>query len=76
MEKDIPILEGEEMWAQEAIDKSMYKVSYYMNGGTVVFKWFKTFKEATDFCVYKVPSGDVLEVKRYNNPEEFHYCAS
>lgn len=79
MEKDIPILEGEEMWAQEAIDKadkSMYKVSYYLSGQTVVFKWFKTFAEATDFCVYKVPTGDVLEVKRYDDPEKYHYHGS
>ena len=67
---DIPILEGEEMWAQEAIDRSntgMYKVSYYMTGQTVAYKWFKTFSEATEFSVYHVNSGDVIEIKRYEN---------
>lgn len=63
---NVPILEGEEMWAQEAIDKQgMYKVSYYMGGGnTVAFKWFKTFAEASEFSL-KVPTGDVIEVKKY-----------
>lgn len=54
-------------------NKSMYKVSYYLNGSSyVVNKWFKTFAEATDFCVYKVPAGDVLEVKLYDNPEMYN----
>ena len=60
----------------EKIDKSMYKVSYYMNGGNVVFKWFKTLHEATEFCIYRVPTGDVLEVKKYDEPEKFHYHGS
>lgn len=66
---DIPILEGEEMWAQEAIDRSntgMYKVSYYMTGQTVAFKWFKTFHEASEFSI-KINTGDVIEIKRYEN---------
>lgn len=68
--KDIPILEGEEMWAQEAIDRAKtgrYKVTYYMTGQTVAFKWFDTFSEATEFSVYHVNSGDVIEIKRYEN---------
>jgi hypothetical protein len=56
-------------------DKSMYKVSYYI-GSSVAFKWFKTLKEATDFCVYKVPTGNVIEVKLYNEPERYHYNGS
>lgn len=66
---NIPILEGEEMWAQEAIDKpkGKYKVSYYVGGGmTVGFKWFDTFSEASDFSL-KVKTGDVIEVKWYPN---------
>ena len=66
---NIPILEGEEMWAQEAIDKpkGKYKVSYYVGGGmTVGFKWFDTFTEASDFSL-KVKTGDVIEVKWYPN---------
>ena len=70
MTNDIPILEGEEMWAQEAIDRSQegfYRVSYYTTGQYVAFKTFKTFKEATDFSVYKVNSGDVIEIKKVEN---------
>lgn len=66
---DIPILEGEEMWAQEAIDRAntgKYKVSYYMTGQTVAFKWFKTFAEASQFSM-KVNTGDVIEIKRYED---------
>jgi hypothetical protein len=68
--------EREWMGLPMAEDKSMYKVSYYMNGDSVSFKWFKTLKEATDFCVYKVPTGNVIEVKLYNEPERYHYNGS
>lgn len=64
---NIPILEGEEMWAQEAIDHSgHYKVTYYKSAteSSVDFTWFKTFKEATDFAIKH--NGDVLEIKRYD----------
>jgi hypothetical protein len=67
---DIDVLENEEMWAQRAIDyrgKGKYKVSYYNSGQMVVFKWFDTFAEATDFCVYHVKTNDVIEVKWYPN---------
>jgi hypothetical protein len=67
---DIPILEGEETWTQRIIDerqKGKYKVSYYNTGQSVAFKWFDSFKEATDFCVYTVKTGDVIEVKWYPN---------
>lgn len=66
---DIPILEGEEMWAQEAIDRrrGKYKVSYYMGSGMkVAFKWFDTFNEASQFSL-KVPTGDVIEIKWYQD---------
>jgi hypothetical protein len=68
MTNDIPILEGEEMWASEAIDYSgWYKVCYYRTAleSSVDFKWFKTLKEATDFAI-KHPAT-VLEIKRYQN---------
>ena len=51
----------------ETTRSGMYKVSYYMIGNTVAFKWFKTFEEATEFTVHKVKSGDVIEVKWYPN---------
>jgi hypothetical protein len=57
-------------------DKSMYKVSYYMNGNTVEFRWFKTLSEATNFCVYKVPTANVIEIKKYDEPENYHYNGS
>lgn len=66
----IDILEGEETWAQRVIDeriKGKYKVSYYNTGQTVAYKWFDTFAEATNFCVYHVKTGDVIEVKWYKN---------
>lgn len=66
---DIPILENEETWAQRVIDerqKGMYKVSYYMTGQTVAYKWFKTFNEASAFSL-KINSGDVIEIKWYEN---------
>jgi len=72
IENNIPILEGEEMWAQEAIDTSYrqdgkYKVTYYMgSGNTVASKWFDTFSEASQFSL-KVKTGDVIEIKWYKN---------
>ena len=39
----------------------MYKVKYYM-GNFRVFKIFKTFSEATHFCIKGVKTGDVIEV--------------
>jgi hypothetical protein len=63
---NIPILEGEEMWAQEAIDSGVkYKVTYYADARESYVKeqWFATFKEATDFAIKH--NGDTLEIKRY-----------
>lgn len=46
----------------------VYKVSYYITASqNVAFRWFKTFKEASDFAVNNVKTGDVLEIKRYEN---------
>lgn len=70
MINDIPILEGEEMWSQEVIDRSQegfYRVSYYTTGQFVAYKTFKTFKEATYFSVYKVNTGDIIEIKKVDN---------
>ena len=48
----------------------MYKVCYYMTGSSrVCFKWFKTFAEAMEFGS-KVPNGDVLEIKLYEDVNE------
>lgn len=47
--------------------KGKYKVTYYMVGNTVAFKWFNTFEEATQFSVYKVKTGDVIEIKWYKD---------
>jgi len=44
-----------------------YKVTYYLSGQTVTSKWFDTFNEATQFSVYEVKTGDVIEIKRYEN---------
>ena len=33
----------------------MWKVRYYMVGGTLTSKCFPTLHEATMFCVYKAP---------------------
>jgi predicted Fe-Mo cluster-binding NifX family protein len=40
----------------------MYKVRYYLSGGTLVSRYFKTFSEATLFSVYQVKTGDVFTV--------------
>lgn len=67
--EDIPILDGEEMWAQEAIDSRIsgkYKVSYYLTAQSVGFKWFDSFNKATMFCL-KLKTGDVIEIKWYPN---------
>jgi hypothetical protein len=43
----------------------MYKVLYTLSGGNqVVFKWFKTLTEATEFA-NKQPMESVLEIKYY-----------
>ena len=45
----------------------MYKVCYYFSGTTqVVFKWFKTFHEATNFA-NQLPNESVLEIKYYDD---------
>jgi len=61
----IKMKDSEESPPEDVRKDGMYKVSYYMGGGNMVaFKWFKTFSEATEFSL-KVPTGDVIEVKKY-----------
>jgi hypothetical protein len=40
----------------------MYKVKYYLTGGTLVSKVFATLHEATMFAVYKAPFQSVHEI--------------
>ena len=40
----------------------MYKVRFYLSGGTLVSKYFNTFSEAMAFSVYQVKTGDVFTV--------------
>ena len=63
---DIPIPEGEEMWAQEVIDGFCYKVTYYGYGTNVISKTFPTFEEAIKFS-HTLKSGSILEIKKYYN---------
>jgi hypothetical protein len=44
----------------------MYKVSYYLTGGTLRFKSFETLHEATKFAI-KQPIESVIEIKYYDN---------
>jgi hypothetical protein len=39
----------------------MWRVSYYMCGGTLTSKTFPTMHAATEFVVYKISSWDVRE---------------
>ena len=39
----------------------MWRVKYYLSGGTRVTKLFPTLTEATHFVVYKIRSWDVYE---------------
>lgn len=54
----------------------MYKVTYFPTASEafVSFKWFDTLREATDFAI-KI-SGDVLEIKKYDEPEKYNYHGS
>lgn len=44
----------------------MYKVSYYLSGGSLRFKSFETLHEATVFANSQ-PIDSVLEIKYYDN---------
>ena len=44
----------------------MYKLSYYLSGGSVRFKSFETLNEATIFA-NKQPIESVIEIKYYDN---------
>ena len=39
----------------------MWRVKYYLVGGTRITKFFPTLAEATNFVVYKICSWDVYE---------------
>jgi hypothetical protein len=40
----------------------MYKVKYYLSGGTLVSKYFPTLHEAIVFTVYKTGFGQVYGI--------------
>jgi len=42
----------------------MYKVKYYMTGGTLVSKLFKTLHDAIDFSVYNIISGNLYSIDK------------
>lgn len=48
----------------------MYKVSYYIseNETVILFKWFKTLYEATEFS-NKLPTGSIREIKFYDSTD-------
>jgi hypothetical protein len=45
----------------------MYKLSYYLSGGSVRFKSFETFHEAIEFSQKLKPIDSVIEIKYYDN---------
>ena len=45
----------------------MYKLSYYLTGGSVRFKSFETFHEAIEFSRNLKPIDSVIEIKQYDN---------
>ncbi len=54
----------------------MYKVTYYASDkkDIVFFKWFKTFKESTEFSLLMKDPESIIEIKYYdendpNNPK-------
>lgn len=42
----------------------MYKVKYYMTGGTFTSKTFATFNEAMQFSIWRVHTGNVYSVDK------------
>jgi len=42
----------------------MYKLKYYMSGGTLVSKYFKTLHEAVTFSVYNVGPGNFYGIDK------------
>lgn len=44
--------------------RKMYKVKYYMTGGTLVSKLFKTLHDAIDFSVYNIISGNLYSIDK------------
>jgi hypothetical protein len=45
----------------------MWKVRYYMVGGTLTTKYFPNLYEATQFAVYKAPLNSVHSMDRIKN---------
>ena len=42
----------------------MYKVQYYMTGGTRTSKIFASFSEAMDFSIWRVTNGNVYSIDK------------
>ena len=42
----------------------MYKVRYYLTGGTFTSKIFKTFAEAMTFSIWQIKTGDVYQIDK------------
>ena len=47
----------------------MYKVRYFLSGGTLVSKLFPTLTEAVHFCVYKVGFMQTHEIYKVDEYE-------
>ena len=45
----------------------MYRVRYYMSGGTRVTRLFKTLQDATMFVVYEIRACDVYDFIKVEN---------
>ena len=50
----------------------MYKVRYYMIGGTLVTKYFASLREATQFAVYKAPFQSVHSMDKVEEDGTSH----
>lgn len=42
----------------------MYKLKYYLSGGTLVSKYFDTLHETIVFSVYKLHAGSVYSIDK------------
>jgi hypothetical protein len=45
-------------------NKTIWRVRYYMTGGTLTAKTFASLREATHFMVYKISAWDVHDCYR------------
>ena len=48
-------------WNHSADKSNMYRVRYYMSGGTRVSRLFNTLHDATMFAVYSICAWDVYD---------------